>query len=473
MQQLTPNDAMFYRMDRPHNPASVAVLWICDQSQAPGGVVRHKDILDYLSDRINSNSMFRRRLQKAPFSLDYPYWLQDGHFDLEYHVRHVGLPQPGDWRQLCIFTSRIMSRAMDNDRAPWEIYIIEGLNKLEDTPPGSFAVLIRLHHAYVDGKSAVELLTGLMTDTPEFENAGKSVAVAEAAPTSLEMWARTVPNLVGQTAKSVKAGVRGVKVGAELITRLQGESKPDQGSSPRTRFTAKISPHRVYSSLTWTIADLQKIRRLQADSSLNDVIISIIAGGMRRYLQKHGDLPAEKSLTAVCPVSMRPTEASKDGGNMVSGMVIGIGTDVEDPVTRLGLVQQRTARGIPLARDVIGSLSDAINDLMPAYMHNLQSWAMNKLDIAARFPSINTIITNVPGPAGGKKYFAGARILKVNPVVPITDGIGITHSITGLESLLTLGVMSDRAIVRDIDFYMACMQASTDEYLLKAAESQN
>ena len=470
MKQLSPTDAMFYNMDRPHNPASIAVMWICDQTQAPDGVVRHKDVLEYLHDRIDSNSMFRRRLQKAPLSLDYPYWLDDDHFDMEYHVRHVGLPQPGDWRQLCIFTSRIMSRAMDNDRAPWEIYIIEGLHNLEDAPPRSFAVLIRLHHAYVDGKSGVELLTGLMTDTPEFVNAAAPVQAGEPAPGTVEMWARTIPNLVGQTAKSVKAAGRGVKIGKELITRLRGESKPDQGSSPRTRFTAKISPHRVYSSITWELADLQKMRPLHPGSSVNDVIISIVGGGMRRYLQKHGELPIDKSLTAVCPVSVRPAEASKDMGNMVSGMVVGIGTDVADPVKRLQLVQQRTTRGIPLARDVVFPLNDALNDLMPAYMHNLQSWVMQKLDLTSKFPSINTIVTNVPGPLGGKKYFAGARILKVHPVVPITDGIGVTHAITGLESILTMGVMSDRAIMQDIEFYIQCMQASTDEYLSKAKQ---
>ena len=470
MKQLSPTDAMFYNMDSTHNPATIAVMWICDQSQAPNGVVRHKEILDYLNDRISCNSMFRRRLQKAPLSLDFPYWLEDDNFDLEYHVKHVGLPQPGDWRQLCIFTSRIMSRAMDNDRAPWEIYIIEGLNNVENVPEGSFAVLIRLHHAYVDGQSGIELLTGLMTDTQTPTPNPHHVEYVERTPTATEMWARTAPRLLGQTFKSAKAGYKGIRKGFELYSRLRGESRPDQSRSPDTMFTAKVSPHRVYSSISWEIAELQKVRKLHEGSSLNDVIVAIVGGGMRRYLTKHDNLPADESLTAICPVSVRPKTASKEGGNMVSGMVIGIGTNIEDAVTRLELVRQRTARGIPLAREVVHELGDAMNDLMPAYMHNMQAWAMGKLDLASKFTAVNTIITNVPGPVGDQKFFAGAPILNVHPVVPIADGIAITHGITGVGSKLTMGILSDRAIIGDIDFYIECMQASTDEYTAKAKE---
>jgi len=470
MKQLSPTDAMFYNMDSTHNPATIAVMWICDQSQAPNGVVRHKEILDYLNDRISGNSMFRRRLQKAPLSLDFPYWLEDDNFDLEYHVKHVGLPQPGDWRQLCIFTSRIMARAIDNDRAPWEIYIIEGLNNVENVPKGSFAVLIRLHHAYVDGQSGIELLTGLMTDTQIPTPNPHQVEYVERTPTSTEMWARTASRLLGQTVKSIKAGFKGARKGFELYSRLRGESRPDQGRSPKTMFNAKVSPHRVYNSITWQIPELQKIRKLHEGCSLNDVIIAIVGGGMRRYLEIHNDLPADESLTAICPVSVRAKTASADGGNMVSGMVIGIGSNIEDAVARLELVRQRTARGIPLAREVVHDLSDAMNDLMPAYMHNMQAWALGKLELSTKFTAVNTIITNVPGPAGGQKFFAGASILNVHPVVPIANGIAITHGITGIGSQLTMGVLSDRAIIGDMDVYIKCMQDSTDEYLTKAEE---
>ena len=466
MKQLSPTDSMFYNMDQTHNPMSIGLMWVCDQSQSPNGVVRHKEILDFLNDRISGNSMFRRRLQQSPLGLDFPYWLEDDNFDLEYHVKHVGLPQPGDWRQLCIFTSRVMSRAMDNSRAPWEVYIIEGLDNVEGVNPGSFAVLIRLHHAYVDGQSGVALLTDLMTDTPTVAPPTEhKLEYVERQPTATEMWARTAPRLMGQTFKSLKAGIKGARKGFELYSRLRGDSRPDQGRAPRTMFTSKISPHRVYGSITWDIPELQSIRQLHPGASLNDVIVSIVGGGMRRYLQHHSDLPEELSLVGLCPVSVRPKDGNNEGGNMVSAMVVGIGTNVADSVERLQQVQARTARGIPLAREVVHELGDAVNNLLPAYMQNIQSWAMGKLELSTRFAAVNTIITNVPGPTGGTKYFAGAPIVNVHPLVPIADGIAITHGITGIGSLLTMGVLSDRAIVADMDFYIECMRESTAEYL--------
>src|SRR5690606_6636221 len=153
MKQLTPLDSHFFHFETPNQPMMIGSLWLCDQASAPNGLVRHKDVLQYIRDRLNTTPMFRRRLEQAPLRLDDPYWLEDENFDLEYHVRHVGLPQPGDWRQLCIFTARTMSRTIDMDRAPWEIYIIEGLNNIKGIPENSFAVLIRFHHAYVDGKT--------------------------------------------------------------------------------------------------------------------------------------------------------------------------------------------------------------------------------------------------------------------------------------------------------------------------------
>ena len=187
MKQLTPMDSHFFYFEAPNQPMMIGSLWLCDQSTAPGGLVRHKDILQYVSDRLNTTSYFRRRLEKAPFQLDDPYWLDDENFDLEYHVRHVGLPQPGDWRQLCIFTARTMSRSVDMERAPWEIYIIEGVNNVEGVPPNSFAVLIRFHHAYVDGKASLELTTAMMEETADHEyGRGGRVGVGQDRPIFLQ-----------------------------------------------------------------------------------------------------------------------------------------------------------------------------------------------------------------------------------------------------------------------------------------------
>jgi diacylglycerol O-acyltransferase / wax synthase len=466
MKQLTPMDSHFFYFEAPNQPMMIGSLWLCDQRTAPGGLVRHKDILQYVSDRLNTTSYFRRRLEQAPLQLDDPYWLEDENFDLEYHVRHVGLPQPGDWRQLCIFTARTMSRSVDMERAPWEIYIIEGVNRVEGMPEGSFAVLIRFHHAYVDGKSSLELSTAMMEATSEHKYGLRPrVEVAERAPTRLEMWARTTPRMIGQSFRSMRAGVLFTRKAAELAWRMRAEPEKAKLRPPKTIFNVGVSPHRSYGGYAWHIPEIKRIRKLQPGSTLNDVLIAIIAGGMRRYLQHHNALPVNHSLTAMCPVSIRPEEARHEGGNLISAMFIPIGTDIDDPVLRLEVVARNTKKGVPLAKEVLCDLTNAAGDMIPPYMRAFAGWVEHKARFASRMPLFNTVITNVPGiPGMETKYFAGAKICSVFPLVPVSDGMGISHGMTGIYDWLNLGVLADRKIVQDMDFYITCIDESTREY---------
>ncbi|MFN3582156.1 MAG: WS/DGAT domain-containing protein, partial [Pseudomonas sp.] len=232
-------------------------------------------------------------------------------------------------------------------------------------------------------------------------------------------------------------------------------------------FNTAITPHRSYGVHTWNISDLKRMRALSPGASMNDVIISIIAGGLRRYLGFHKQLPVE-SLVSMCPVSIRPDEARKDCGNLISAMYIGIGTDIEDPVERLIAVHRRTERGIPLAKEVLCDLTNSAGDMVPAYMRALGAWAQNKSRIAGRFPLINTVTTNVPGiPGMAPKYFAGAKVNQVFPLVPISDGVAISHGMTGIYDKLNVGVLADRKVMPDMDRYVGFLEESTQEFLTR------
>ncbi|MBD9577733.1 wax ester/triacylglycerol synthase family O-acyltransferase [Pseudomonas sp. PDM23] len=473
MKQLTPMDAQFFYSDAPHQPMVIGGLWICDQRSAPNGLVRHKDIIRFIDSRLSGTSLFRRRLQHAPFRLDDPYWLEDKHFDLEYHIRHVGLPQPGDWRQLCIFTARVMSRSLDMERAPWDITIIEGLNNVEGVPPGSFALLLRFHHAYVDGKSGVEITTLLMDDQVEFDENPYRQPLNERMPTRAQMWAKTLPRLLGQSLRSARAGYCAARKSVQLAAQLRGEASPDQHRVPTTLFNAPVSPHRTYGATCWPIAELKQIRRCAPGATLNDVIIAIIAGGLRRYLLRREALPVDQSLVALCPVAMRPEGARRDMGNLISMMLIGMGTDLSDPQRRLQAITERTRRGGPLAREVMHELITSLGDMLPAPVRMLGGWLQNQVRYVGHLHLQNTLITNVPGPTNGaeKKYFAGAEILATYPIVPVLDGMGLSHGITSLYGQIILGVLADRQMLPDMDVYMACLQESTDEYLALARDT--
>ena len=159
MRQLSEADAAFIYSDNAHTNSNVSLLHIYDQTTAPGGVVRFKQILTHVESRLSRLPILRQKILRVPLDLDYPYWVEDENFDIEYHVRHIALPKPGDWRQFCIQASRIHARPLDLQRPLWEMYVIEGLDSFLDLPFGSFAVLLKVHHAAVDMAHSNELTT--------------------------------------------------------------------------------------------------------------------------------------------------------------------------------------------------------------------------------------------------------------------------------------------------------------------------
>ncbi len=164
MRQLSKNDALFLGSDSAHSSSHISLVQIYDPSTAPGGRLRFKDFLALVESRLHRSHVFRHKLRNVPFGLDEPYWIEDENFDLEYHVRNIALPKPGDWRQFCIQSSRIHARPLDLNRPLWEIYVIEGLDAIDELPKDSFALLTKLHNAAIDVKRGTAIIT-LLHDT--------------------------------------------------------------------------------------------------------------------------------------------------------------------------------------------------------------------------------------------------------------------------------------------------------------------
>ena len=154
MKQMQGLDAAFVAMESPAGPAHIGSILIYDPSTAPNGFVRFKDILNFIRGRLHLADIMRQKMVKVPFGIDYPYWVNDSSFDLEFHVRHVALPSPGDWRQLYIQAARIFARPLDLSRPPWEVTVIEGLDNVEGVAKGSYAMVTKVHHSAIDGVSA-------------------------------------------------------------------------------------------------------------------------------------------------------------------------------------------------------------------------------------------------------------------------------------------------------------------------------
>ena len=197
MQQLTELDYTFVQMESNRTPMHITPVIFYDQSGVKRGKVRFKEILTVFERNLHKSSVFRRKLAGGAMGLDTPYWVEDKTFDLEFHVRHIALPKPGDWRQLCIQMARLHARGLDMRRPLWEAYVIEGLNNVEGLPKNSFAVMLKVHHAAIDGVSAAEIITAIHSLTPEVEPPVVEDAwEPENSPTPLTVWSRAYLNKI-------------------------------------------------------------------------------------------------------------------------------------------------------------------------------------------------------------------------------------------------------------------------------------
>jgi WS/DGAT/MGAT family acyltransferase len=283
MKQLTGQDNSFLEIEKMGLPQHIASVSIYDQSTAPGGGVRFKQILAHLESRLHLSPIFRKKLHHAPFELDRPYLVDDEDFDLEYHVRHIALPHPGDWRQLCILIARINARPLDLSRPLWELYVIEGLEKIQQVPPGSFALLLKIHHSVMDGASAVELQAAIHDLSPEprtIEPEKRRVIVAPPSP--IELGARAYLNALRKPRRIL--GMARKLAGQQLEIRRTPVDERSHAAERKvlTRFNRDASPHRVLDSVTLDFAELRAIKDTLPGATINDVMLSIVSGALRQ-----------------------------------------------------------------------------------------------------------------------------------------------------------------------------------------------
>ena len=347
MRQLSENDAAYIYSDSAHANSNVTLLHIYDQSTAKGGMVRFKQILTHVESRLGRLPVFRQKLLRVPLDLDYPYWVEDESFDIEYHVRHIALPKPGDWRQFCIQAARIHARPLDQQRPLWEMYVIEGLDSFLDLPVGSFAVLLKIHHSAIDVSRRNEITALLHDVSPDSPPpAPPEPWFPEDAPGNFGLlWragfhAMTLPLRLAQPLAKSWTTLK-----AATSTFL-GEFLGRPQEFPLTRFNSEVSPHRVFETRRFPLAEFKALRGLAPGATVNDVVLAVCAGGLRRYLDLQGELPDE-SLVAAVPIALRGEDDA-----VFSWVRMELGTDIADPVARLLALRDLAASSEVMAEAV-------------------------------------------------------------------------------------------------------------------------
>jgi diacylglycerol O-acyltransferase / wax synthase len=476
MQQLTGLDATFLALETTNSTGHVGGVSILDPSGAPAPLTLAR-LTEVLGDRLPLVPVLRRKLLNVPFGLDQPYWVDDPHFDIEYHIREIALPRPGSEAQLTEQVARLHARPLDRSRPLWEIYLITGLARRRA------AVYTKIHHSAIDGASGAELLTILLDLTPEGREVPPRTPFTPARPPGpAVLAAMAAAKLAWRPVQTVRvtnelvrvlptlAPALSTLVGGMLgLNRGDGEVIPTTpGRAPATPFNRPITPHR---RLALRSVDLDSVKTVKTafGVSVNDVVMAMCAGALRRWLADHHALP-DSPLIAMIPVSVRDPASKTAMGNKVSAMLAVLPTNVADPSERVQIVHAATKTAKAQQAAIPQGLIDQVSDFTPPALTARAARVVFATGVLNRLPPFNLCISNVPGP-NVPVYLCGAKLLAHYPVSVITDGQGLNITLVGYLGRLHFGLVSCRELVPDLDVLADYLVDELDT-LLKAASQR-
>jgi diacylglycerol O-acyltransferase / wax synthase len=483
MRQLTSLDAQFLALETPRQTGHVSGLAILDPSTTPSGKLELADVERLIAERMPLLPPLHRRLAEVPFGLDFPYWIEDPDFDLDFHLRELALPAPGTADKLAEQVARLVARPLDRARPLWELYLIQGL---EDD---RVAMLTKIHHALIDGLSGAEIMAILFDLDPEGRPAPEpQPAGGEREPDQLRMLARgllgvpkypvralrslpsALPNL-DETPFGTVPGARTVSRAAGRVRRVIGPRVPrhvrGEHKAPKTSFNTRISPHRRFSFGRLTLDDVKAVKN-EHGVTVNDVVVAICADAVRRWLIAHDELPAEP-LVAQIPVSVRTSEHQGTYGNRILLMSAPLHTEIADPIERLNETHESLRAMKERHRALPAELLQDVNHFIPPAVFARAARASFALATSRPGrPAWNLVISNVPGPQV-PLYCAGARLEANYPVSVITDGMGLNITVMSYCGKLDFGIVADRDQMPDLDRLIDWLGEALEELRPKAA----
>jgi WS/DGAT/MGAT family acyltransferase len=352
----------------------------------------------------------------------------------------------------------------------WEMFVVEGLDNIDWLPKGSYAIAAKIHHAAVDGKAIIDFF-GAMAD---IDNKGTPAVPLNMAklrrspqPSLLDMAVRASWHTLRSPIGITDAVMRAAPSLYNLAHGALRSQKEEKYGVPDTRFNSIVSPQKMFDARAFPFADLKAVRAAVPGSTINDVILAVCGGGLRRYLQHHDELPDEP-LVAWVPINARRDNASDPDapGNNVTAMTAPIYTNVEDPIERLTSIQRATQQSKAAKSGLSARLMTDLSRHVPASTQVIASRLVLRAGMRARL--CNLFVSNVPGPQV-PLYMNGALQVGSYGMAPLVDGMGLFIATPSYNGQVTFNVTSTREIMPDIDFFVECLEQSLSD--LKAAAS--
>jgi WS/DGAT/MGAT family acyltransferase len=454
-ERLSSLDSLFLELEDRTTHMHVGAVAVFEGKAPP-----YSDFLQLIEARLDQVPRYRQRVQFVPFKQGRPVWIDESQFDLEYHVRHTALPAPGGDEDLKRLAGRLFSQALDRDKPLWELWLVEGLDH------GRFAVISKTHHCMLDGISGIDLATVLLDTEPSTDApAAPAEWTPRPAPKTSELLAVSLKEQITNPIQVVREALQSNNDARKLLREIAGGVKPllglaGMGMAPASALNRPIGPHRRFEMFDMPLPQIRKIRRALG-GTLNDVILSVISGALRRWLEARGE-SLGPDLRALVPISMRGAHDRNTFGNQISAVFCPLPVAEASPLERLRKVRE-AMKGIKeggqaVAAAALASLGDFAPPTLLAQAARLQA--------VTRF--FNLVITNVPGPQF-PLYLLGRQLRGCYPQVPLAAQQSIGVALLSYHGKVCVGLLADLE-VRDLAAFGGAMRAALAE-LLDTAEA--
>ncbi len=459
-ERLSTQDYSFLLLEKPTVAMHVAATAIYDSGslKTPEGGIDIDRLKSAVRGVLHLIPRYRQKLRWIPYT-NQPVWIDDRHFDIDYHVRHTALPKPGSDEQLKKLASRVMAQHLDRSKPLWELWVVEGLRG------DRFAIISKVHHCMIDGSAAVDLATVMMSVTPEDEPRKVHQFIPRPTPAAIELLRdelfHRVMMPVGALRRAFEFRRNATDVGGEIAKRVRAVGELlgyAVRSASRTPLNGRLGPHRRFDWLAMPLDEVKAVRRVYG-CTVNDLVLATVSGAVRAYLSRRWMDPDEVDFRVSAPVSVRGEQDRGRLGNKVSSWILRLPIDEADPVKRLESIHRAT--------DALKKSEQALGVQMLLAAAGWAPAQLLSLGSRATQGPINMIVTNVPGPQV-PLYILGARLRKMLPQVPLIENTGLGVALFSYDGRIFWGFNADPGLVPDLSEFLRLIEDSFAELRRRA-----
>ncbi len=467
--QLHSIDRLFLDIETEDHSMGVMPLYFYDPVGLDNDTFSYDQFVEHVDNCIRTIPMLYGKLHRVAMDLENPYLVEDRHFDVHNHISHRSLQNPTCIKELSKAITDFQEKPIDTNRPLWEMMVISGLN-VKTLPKDGFMVAMKIHHAVADGMTVMDLTGKLHGVLPIGEPAVLKPSSTLNSGGLLGSATRILASNVKQALGMVKPLLKiAPQMSMSLLNFGFEQIQQDSEKIAHTRFADKVGPQRVWGYSLLDINELNRIRSLFPSTTINDLVLTVIAGGLREYLKDKNELP-DCAMRALAPINVRTEKESSHAGNEISLMSLTLPVQVEDPLERL-LVVNRFSSKAKATQNKLGSrnISELTKNLPAAYLTyvNRALGTSSAQKIVGRLG--NTVITNVPGPSI-ELNLLGARLVRMAGTAPIGDGVGLFHAVASYNGQISINASSCPEMIPDIKFYIDCLNRSYQHLLMSVEE---